>query len=242
MSVRHTSIFAILAALAAAAAITVSGCGKSPAAADSVVTITQTTSTTTTTVIPDVTASGIAVSPQGTGLAAATLMTFSLQSPPSGGVPPYTITWEFGDGSAPAAGPTGNHKYLDPGDFTATATIRDSGDKSATLSARVKVGNASGDWGIEFSRDVVENLKMDILQNGESVTASINNGPGTSGAGSGTGGVANPRELSLSISFPDALPSPYVATFVGTLDASLQTWTGTATGFPGCPCDFEATR
>ena len=38
------------------------------------------------------------------------------------------------------------------------------------------------------------------------------------------------------------MPAPYAVTFVGTLDDTLLTWSGTVTGYAGCPCGFTATR
>src|ERR1700674_3156078 len=98
------------------------GCTGSPTQADRPVSITQAT---TPTVIPQLTAGAIGTLPAGTGLASATLYTFLFATPPSGGVPPYTFSWVFGDGAAGAGNPA-THQYTNPGDFTATATVTDS--------------------------------------------------------------------------------------------------------------------
>src|SRR3954447_3212756 len=76
-------------------------CAGSPAEPIGTVSVTQTTTTTTTSIIPGVEA-GVNVLPGLSGVAAATVMTFSTL--PSGGVPPYTVNWIFGDGPA-RAGP-----------------------------------------------------------------------------------------------------------------------------------------
>jgi hypothetical protein len=72
------------------------------------------------------------------------------------------------------------------------------------------------------------------------VTATVN---GTAdGFASGTGSVSNPRSLSVSVTFAAAMPAPYALTYVGSLNDTLLTWTGTVIGFAGCPCPFTATR
>jgi hypothetical protein len=58
--------------------------------------------------------------------------------------------------------------------------------------------------------------------------------------GSGTGNVSNPLSLSISATFMGAMP--FAVTYIGTLDHTLTTWTGTVTGYTGCPCTFVATR
>jgi YVTN family beta-propeller protein len=42
----------------------------------------------------------------------------------SGGLPPYSYQWTFGDGTA-ASGPNASHTYSTPGDFLLTAEVRD---------------------------------------------------------------------------------------------------------------------
>ena len=207
-------------------------CGGAPTQADGVVTVTQTTSTTTTTAIPALTASGVAASPSGIGLASATLYTFSLAAPPSGGVPPYTVSWEFGDGSAPAAGDTVTHRFPDPGFFTPVATVRDSSDKSVQVKtpSPLEIATVSGHWDITFGVVPLADQSMDLVQSEGLVTAAINFTEG--GTGSGTGSVTNPKSMSLSVTFADALPTPYVATFVGDFDEDIVTWTGKVNGYP----------
>ncbi|MFI5414216.1 MAG: PKD domain-containing protein [Candidatus Lutacidiplasmatales archaeon] len=51
------------------------------------------------------------------------LTAFSAQ--PSGGEPPYTVVWSFGDGSTGASGGYVNHTYQATGNFTANATVTD---------------------------------------------------------------------------------------------------------------------
>ena len=48
------------------------------------------------------------------------------------------IRWEFGDGGASSA-PDGNHTYADAGNYTATVTVRDNDNESATRTFTVQV-------------------------------------------------------------------------------------------------------
>jgi PKD repeat protein len=50
----------------------------------------------------------------------------------SGGTPPYTYDWDFGDGSATSTDMSPIHTYEMPGSFTVTLTTRDAGGQSAT--------------------------------------------------------------------------------------------------------------
>ncbi len=42
------------------------------------------------------------------------------------GTPPYTYSWDFGDGTAPATDANPTHVYQKEGEFTATLTVKDS--------------------------------------------------------------------------------------------------------------------
>ena len=101
------------------------GCTGSPLQTEGTVTVTQTTTTTTTTAVPQLQPGVINTSPTGAGIASATVFSFLFTTPPSGGVPPYTVAWNFGDGGV-GAGTVAAHAYEAPGNFTATATITDS--------------------------------------------------------------------------------------------------------------------
>lgn len=48
------------------------------------------------------------------------------------GTPPYTWSWEFGDGSLPATGQNPTHTYVNPGTYQATLTVRDAANATAT--------------------------------------------------------------------------------------------------------------
>lgn len=215
------------------------GCSGSPTQADGVVNITQTTTTTTTTVVPQLTPGVIGTSPAGAGVASATVYTFLLAPPPSGGVPPYTVAWNFGDGGA-GAGNTASHAFASTGNFTATAAVTDSRGMSAQASMPVAIRNVTGRWTATFTGAAIKPEAIDIVQNQAAVTATINET--SDGFASGTGSVSNPRGLSISATFLAGLPAPYAVTFAGSLDATLLTWSGTVTGYAGCPCTFTATR
>ncbi len=215
------------------------GCTASPLQTEGSVTVTQTTSTTTTTAIPQLNPGVIGTSPAGAGIASATVFDFLFATPPSGGVPPYTVSWNFGDGGA-GAGTVAPHAFTAPGNFTTVATVTDSKGTSAQASFPVAVRSVTGRWTVNFSGIALKPEGIDIVQDQTAVTATINET--ADGFASGTGSVANPRALSVSVTFAAGQPAPYAITFVGTLDASLLNWTGTVTGFTACPCGFSASR
>ncbi|HEV2316116.1 MAG TPA: PKD domain-containing protein [Thermoplasmata archaeon] len=64
----------------------------------------------------------------------------------SGGTPPYTIGWKFGDGST-ATGREVTHPYGSPGNFTVVATVTDLFGTSAQASIRVTVHPIGSTWG-----------------------------------------------------------------------------------------------
>lgn len=66
--------------------------------------------------------------------------TATLQASATGGTPPYTVRWDFGDGTN-ASGTVGNttHVYTRVGNYTANVTVRDGYGGYATASALVVV-------------------------------------------------------------------------------------------------------
>jgi PKD domain len=215
------------------------GCNASPTTAEGVVSITQTTTTTTTTttIIPQLSTGTVSASPTGTGLAFATV--FQFMSSPAGGVPPYVLEWNFGDGGQ-GAGSSPAHVYNSPGSFTATFTLADSRGIEVRSSVPVTVDTVSGTWIVEFE-GTTKSQSIDLVQNQTAVVAAINDVANGLGLGSGTGSVANPRSLSVSLTFT-AGEKPFAVTFVGRLDSTLKIWTGSVNGYPGCPCDFTAIK
>src|SRR5207244_1166933 len=90
----------------------------------STTTTTITTTTTTTTTVPALNAGTISSTPTGTGLLNATVFAFQVNTQPSGGVPPYSYSWNFGDGST-GSGTAPAHVYTNTGTFAATAIVAD---------------------------------------------------------------------------------------------------------------------
>ena len=237
MSVRNLLLIGVLLAAASI------GCTKSPTQpGEGSVSITVTTTTTTTTVIPPVGAGAIGTSPGGIGLAWATVYTFSFATPPSGGVPPYTFAWNFGDGEM-GAGSVASHLYMNTGSFTATAIATDSRGISAQASAGVSIRSVNGRWTATFPAGSGLNPEpIDLIQDQTAVTATINDTANGLGFASGTGNVSNPRNLGISATFRAGTPTAFGVTFIGRIDDVMEKWTGTATGYAGCPCTFTATR
>ncbi len=185
-------------------------------------------------------------SPTGVGVASATVITFQHATPPTGGVPPYTISWKFGDGTE-GAGNSVAHVYALTGDFTVVATVTDSKATVATSSVPVQIRDITARWTAVINGAGLDNDRINLIQNATAVSSTINS-TNNFGLGSGVGAVANPRSLNVGIAFdtlpaPPALPpNPFVVSYRGTLNETLLTWTGTVTGYPGCPCTFVATR
>ena len=67
---------------------------------------------------------------------AGTTITFMASG--SGGVPPYSFSWDFGDG-ATANGDTSTHSYANPGNYTVTLVTSDSSERTASRSQVVDV-------------------------------------------------------------------------------------------------------
>jgi hypothetical protein len=248
MSLRKLLPFALLLA---AVSIRCTGTPAEPAPVGQVA-VTVTTTTTTTIPIAPVNPGTILIIPGGTALASATLVSFQNAVQPSGGVPPYTFAWTFGDGDA-GTGATPGHLYASSGDFLVRLTVSDSKGDSGLTTAPIKVRTVTGTWTVTFSGGSKPHdpQNMALVQNATAVTATVNDTANLVGFGSGTGSVANPRALSVSVTFPSGTPSPtpggpatpFAATYIGTIDDALTTWLGTVSGFPGCaPCDFTATR
>jgi hypothetical protein len=218
------------------------GCSGAPTEPKGSVSITVTTTTTTSIPpIPPVGAGGIGVSPTGIGLAWATVYTFQA-SPASGGVPPFTYLWNFGDGEA-GAGSSVSHLYTNTGTFTATVTVTDSRGVSAQASTPVSIRSVNGRWTATFQAGSGLNPQpIDLVQNQTAVTAAINDTANGFGFASGTGNVSNPRSLSITATFREGTPTAFGVTYIGRIDDRMETWSGTVTGYAGCPCTFTATR
>lgn len=67
----------------------------------------------------------------------------SFSSYGTGGVPAYTYTWKFGDGSAAASGQWQNHTYASAGTYVATVWVNDSLANSANAKVTITVTTVS---------------------------------------------------------------------------------------------------
>jgi len=228
-------------------------CSGTPSEPDAMVVITQTTTTTTSTsttttstttsVIPPLNpgGGGASSSPTGFGIAAATVFTFFV-SPPSGGVPPYTFAWNFGDGAQGTGNPT-THVYPTRGTFTALATATDSQGMTAQSATTVGVRNVSGRWTVTFPAATgLMPQPIDLIQNQSVVAVTINDTANGLGFAAGTGTVSNPRNLQISAIFRAGTAAAFAANYLGSTDDKIEVWSGTVTGYSGCPCTFTASR
>jgi len=89
----------------------------------------------------------------------------------SGGAPPYTYAWDFGDGGT-AAGQTASHTYANSGPMRATCTVRDAGSGQATAHVDLTVSPAPA---VVASVDHAAAVPGTDL----SFTADASGGPGT---------------------------------------------------------------
>ena len=198
---------------------------------------------TTTTVIPELRTPDFVVMPSGAGLLGATVFSFQYVEPPAGGVPPFTYMWTFGDGSGSAIGATTNHVFNNTGRFIVTATITDSKGTVAQDQAEVQIGAVTGTWQAALTSGFDLKFPLVLSQTQAQVVATVTDAAFVQ-VRSGIGTASNPRQLSITgLEFgPAGSTVRHNLTIVGELDATLRTWTGTATGPAGCPCAFTATR
>jgi PKD domain len=238
MSVRNLLPIIVLAGV-----VSMTACSDKASQAEGVVTLTTPTAQAT-----QLNAGAIAASPAGSGIVSTTVLTFSHTTPPSGGVPPLTVSWKFGDGTE-AAGDTAVHVYASTGDFVAVATVTDSKGATATTSTPVSARSVTGRWTADLSAAGKDADRIVLIQNGTAVSGTINS-TNNFGLGVGDGAVSNPRSLTITIKFDNPpkdslgtpLHDPAAVTYRGDLDATLLMWAGTVTGYAGCPCPFTATR
>jgi hypothetical protein len=180
----------------------------------------------------------IATEPEGGGIAGITAHAFSIKASPSGGTPPYNYLWNFGDGST-ASGAAATHAYPAPGTFRAVLTVSDTRGVTATTEPlTIPVVVVTGSWKATINGAVEP--KIDLTQSSSSVTASINTVSSNSSPriASGSGNVSHPRKLNVTLVFNTG----GVAVYTGELDGLVTTWSGTVTGYGGCPCPFKAGR
>ena len=115
---------------------------------------------------------------------------------------------------------------------------------TAQASTAVSVRNVTGRWTATFPPVTgLQPEPIDLVQNQTAVTVTINDTANLLGFGSGTGTVSNPLSLITSATFRQGTPIAFAVTYVGRVSGDdLNTWSGTVTGYAGCPCTFTATR
>jgi PKD repeat protein len=79
----------------------------------------------------------------------------------TGGTPPYTYHWDFGDGSATSSAQNPSHTYTSSGTYTATLTVTDSATPASTATSSVTVTvNANAVYSFSGFIDPVNNPPM----------------------------------------------------------------------------------
>jgi hypothetical protein len=97
----------------------------------------------------------LVVDPKATPPAGLVPFTTVLASGARGGTPPYTVTWDFGDGQA-GAGDAIGHVYTFADTFTATVRVRDASGDSATAACRAVAVEPA-----ETVLEIVDDLRED---------------------------------------------------------------------------------
>src|SRR4029077_16087340 len=97
---RVRNLLPIVVLLSGVASMT--ACSDKPSQKDGIVTL---TTPTVIVPIPQLTPGGLTASPSGAGIVSTTVFTFRYATQPTGGVPPYSYSWKFGDGAEGAGNP-----------------------------------------------------------------------------------------------------------------------------------------
>lgn len=76
-------------------------------------------------------------------------LTVTFSGAVSGGIPPYTFQWDFGDGAInPGPGNDVQHTYTEPGTYTVRMTVIDSGGNRVTGDSQIRVQTADQSTGL----------------------------------------------------------------------------------------------
>jgi hypothetical protein len=179
------------------------------------------------------TVSGVTANPT-VALQAATAVSFSAAATDPDG-DSLTYSWNFGDGAS-GNGATTSHTYATTGAFAVSVSVSD-GKKSATGNANVTVQSLSGSWRGSFVAPGGGSLPFTstMTQSGTSLSGTYSD-PNSSG--SLTGSIAAPNLVTMRLSIPGFLP----INMTGTVDASLNRISGSATGFTVSGVTFSMTR
>ncbi|MDQ1743065.1 MAG: hypothetical protein QOE23_1404 [Pseudonocardiales bacterium] len=104
------------------------------------------TATATVTITVSSVGSALSATASGNPTSGQTPLTVAFTGSASGGTPPYTYTWNFGDGSATSTAQNPSHTYNTAGTYTATLTAKDSSSpvKSATATVSVTASPIAG--------------------------------------------------------------------------------------------------
>jgi PKD repeat protein len=116
----------------------------------------------------------------------------SLTATTTGGTLPYTINWNFGDGST-ATGATATHTYTSAQSFTVTETATDSSSPTQTVTSTLSVivsssltGNFDNTWFINNCPGGTETISNGVLQTRQSTPGGGSNSYGYCTAQRGT--------------------------------------------------------
>jgi PKD repeat protein len=155
---------------------------------------------------------------------AGSIVTFTAAA--SGGSPPYTYTWTFGDGGS-ATGQNVTNNYSAAGSYNTTLTVSDSQNPQAAtkVSETVAVTNPAGSPSVTFSIQPQVGIVNQVVD----FIATVNGGSppysyswtfiSSTGQIIGSGGSTNP------FTFTFGTPGSYTATLTVTDSASKQTTT-----------------
>ena len=129
------------------------------------------------------------------------------------GTPPYTYSWNFGDGTQGSSEQSIKHNYVTAGSYTATVSVTDSNSQTASKSIEITVGTG-GDCTQEYNKgrqDGMDYCKADpaacgITSGGGCTQAELEakyqEGCTACSGGSGTPGTVSPE---LNIHMPTLL-------------------------------------